>query len=536
MRTTPLYESTTKLFVNANASNDPGISNQYTGNLFTSQRVKTYQQIVSSPPVAQAVVDDLGLNMPPGQVAAEITADAPLDTVLLNIHVRDTDPKRAQRIADATAAAFTRLVDSLEANDQTGVANVKLSVVKAADLPAVPVVPNTKLNLALGILVGLALGIGLAVAREVLDTRVRNPEELEETFHLATLSVIGFDPGAKAKPLIVHDDPRSIRSEAFRRLRTNLQFVDVDKRPRSIVITSAVPGEGKSTLTCNLAISLADAGIDVVLIDGDLRRPAIADYLGLEGAVGLTNVLVGQVELDDALQPWGASGRLRVLTSGMLPPNPSELLGSRQMSDLVELLHGDALVLIDAPPLLPVTDAAVLAAEASGALLVVRAKSTRRDQLTGALESLRSVNAHVLGAVLNMAPTKGPDAYSYGYGYYGKYAARTDLPSGPHVAVDDLVSPRASIRPDDESREAMRSATNRGGPVAAPALTHTTDAADVTGADEDAEPAPPASPATTAVGRVSTNGSSGAAERTEVVRDADPPAWSRADFGRGAAD
>ena len=185
----------------------------------------------------------------------------------------------------------------------------------------------------------------------------------------------------------------------------------------------------------------------MVLIDGDLRRPSVAEYLGIEGAVGLTNVLVGQVPLEDALQPWGGTGRLRVLTSGMLPPNPSELLGSRQMSDLVEALEGQGLVLIDAPPLLPVTDAAVLAAEASGALIVVRAKSTRRDQLAHALDALKSVGAHVLGGVLNMVPTRGPDAETYGYGYYGKrYPARTDLPASPHVAVDDLVAREAGAR------------------------------------------------------------------------------------------
>ena len=241
LRTTPLYESTTRLFVNA--SNDPGIANSYTGSLFTSSRVKTYQQFVNSPAVTAAVVADLHPDLTADQIAAEISADAPLDTVLLNIHVRDTKPERAQRLANAVATAFSRLVGELESSP-AGVANVKLSVVKPAELPSSPVVPNTKLNLALGLLVGLALGVGLAVAREVLDTRVRNPAELENDFQLATLSVIGFDGSAKSKPLIVHDDPRSVRSEAFRRLRTNLQFVDVDKRPRSIVVTSAMPGEG----------------------------------------------------------------------------------------------------------------------------------------------------------------------------------------------------------------------------------------------------------------------------------------------------
>jgi non-specific protein-tyrosine kinase len=420
---TPVYQATTQLFVSA--TNDPSVSTAYTGSLFTQQRVKSYKQFVSSPTVGQAIKDDLHLTLPAGTIGAKISADAPVDTVLLNIHVRDADPVLAQRIANSAGVQFSKLIDTIERPDlpagtPAGQSPVKVTTVRAASLPQTPVEPRTKLNLALGLLVGLAAGVGLAVLRDVLDTRVKNPEVIEEKFHLPTLTVVGFDPSAKASPLITSDRKQAQRAEAFRRLRTNLQFVDVDRRPRSIVVTSAVPGEGKTTTACNLAIALAEAGIDVVLIDGDLRRPSLGEYLGIESAVGLTNVLIGQVDLDTALQPWGRSGHLKVLTSGILPPNPSEILGSRQMADIVQTLEGRGLVLLDAPPLLPVTDGAVLAADASGVLVVIRANSTRREQVSSALESLRAVDAHVLGCVLNMAPTRGPDAYSYGYGYYGK--------------------------------------------------------------------------------------------------------------------
>jgi len=419
---TPVYEASTQLFVSA--SGDAGISSIYTGSLFTQQRVVSYAQFVNSPTVTAAVIQQLGLTSTPAAVAAEISTDVPLNTVLLNIHVKDTSPARAQAIANATATQFGKLVQRIEAPGTAGAPTVRISVVRSAGLPSVPVSPRKKLNLALGLLVGLAIGVGGAVLRETLDTRVRSAAELEERFQLPTLAVVAYDAAANHRPLIVQENPRSMRAEAFRRLRTNLQFVDVDHQPTSIVITSAVTAEGKTTTASNLAVALSEAGVPVILLEGDLRRPSLARYLGLEGAVGLTDVLVGRVDLDDALHTWGSTGAMQVLLCGAIPPNPSELLGSQQMIDLLARLEQRALVLIDAPPLLPVTDAAILSTIASGAVLVVHDKATRREHVATALETLKAVGGHVYGAVLNMAPTRGPDAYDYGYSY-GDGAARS---------------------------------------------------------------------------------------------------------------
>jgi capsular exopolysaccharide synthesis family protein len=414
----PVYAARAQLFVSAD-DRGGGVGTAYTGSLFTQARVKSYAKVIDSPPIANAVIDELGLTMTADQLAAKVTADAPLDTVLLNVTVRDGNPVVAQRIANSVATNFTKLVGQLETQTQGGQSLVKLSVVKPAGLPRVPVSPNKKLNLALGFLVGISAGVGAAVARETLDQSVRGVEEMQSEFGLATLGVIAYDADAPKRPLIVQVSPHSPRAEAFRQLRTNLQFVDVDHRPRSIVITSSVPQEGKTTTTCNLAITIADSGVPVVLVEGDLRRPRVGDYMGLEGAVGLTDVLIGRASLDDVLQPWG-DGNLKVLLSGPLPPNPSELLGSRLMADLLEEIQGRGLVIIDAPPLLPVTDAAVLSTVASGTVVVVAAQRTHREQVRQAVDLLRGVDAHVFGAVFNMAPAKGPDAYRYGYGYgYG---------------------------------------------------------------------------------------------------------------------
>jgi len=353
----------------------------------------------------------LALPLTPEQLAAKISATAPLDTVLINVTVTDGSPQRAQAMANAVAAQFTQFVSSIEQTDPTAAPPVKVSVVKPAGLPISPVSPQVSLNLALGLLVGLAVGVGAVVLREKLDTSIKSADDLSEHFDLKTLGVIGFDPNTPRRPLLIHDEPQSPRAETFRQLRTNLQFIDIDSAPRSIVITSSVPGEGKTTTTVTLAISLAQTGQRVIVVEGDLRHPQLASYLGLEGAVGLTSVLIGQASLDDALQPWGEAG-LQVLAGGPTPPNPSELLGSHGMHELLRTLEARAdLVLLDSPPLLPVTDAAVLSTAASGAVLVIRVERTRREQVNQALNSLQAVGAPVLGAVLNMAPTRGPNAY-----------------------------------------------------------------------------------------------------------------------------
>ncbi len=419
---TPRYQASAQLFVSTAAGPEASIGGLQQGGQFAQQRVKSYADIVDSPPVLNAVIDDLDLTVSQQRLEERISAQAPLDTVLINVDVVDESPPQAQAIANAVAARFTAVAAELETPDGAATSPVKVSVVRAADLPGVPISPRPKLNLALGLLVGLAIGVGAAVLRETLDTSIKGIDDVQDTLGLATLGVIAFDSETPKRPLIVHADPQSTRAEAFRQLRTNLQFVDVDHKPRSIVVTSSLPQEGKSTTACNLAIALTQAGLTVLLVEADLRRPRLAQYLGIEGAAGLTDALIGRFALDDVMQPWG-DGSLLVLPSGPTPPNPSELLGSEQMAELLaEMEERVDLVLLDAPPLLPVTDAAVLAAQCSGAILVVRTGRTTREQAARSVETLRGVDTHLYGAVLNMAPTKGPGAYKYGYYGYG-YAA-----------------------------------------------------------------------------------------------------------------
>jgi capsular exopolysaccharide synthesis family protein len=418
---TPTYQAKSQVFVSVRTEGTT--SDLLQGSNFTQKQVKSYTDMVTSARVLIPVIEHLGLPTTPEVLAKSVTADSPLDTVLINVMVTDTDPQVASDVANATAESLATQVTALE-KPADGPSPVHISTIRTATVPTAPATPNTKLNLALGLLVGLALGFLLAVLREMLDTKVRTEADVQKVTDAAVIASIGFDDEAPKHPLIVQSSPHSHRSEAFRRLRTNLQFLDIAGRPKTIVVTSSLPGEGKSTTAINLAITLADAGSRVALVDADLRRPSVAEYMGLEGAVGLTTVLIGQATVQDVIQPWG-NGNLHVLPSGQIPPNPSELLGSRSMAELLGVLTGlYDIVLIDTPPLLPVTDAAILAKLTGGALVVVGANSLSRQQLGASLGSLETVGARVLGVVLNRLAYKQADAYSY-----------YDYASAPRTAV-----------------------------------------------------------------------------------------------------
>lgn len=236
--------------------------------------------------------------------------------------------------------------------------------------------------------------------------------------NLSNLPILGgitLDKQAAESARVVIDNPHHTHSEAFRALRTNLQFVNAGDRPRSIVFTSSIPEEGKTTTTAHLALTLAAADQRVCVVEADLRRPRLLNYLGMEGSVGLTNVLIGDANLEDMLQPYGDSN-LTVLGCGPIPPNPVELLGSARMRSLIQDLEQRFdIVMIDAPPLLPVTDAAVLTSITDGAILVVGAGIIKNEHLTRTLERMDQAQGQVLGLIINRLPTSGADAY-YAYG------------------------------------------------------------------------------------------------------------------------
>jgi capsular exopolysaccharide synthesis family protein len=418
---TPQYSATSKVFVSTQSSGS--VSDLAQGSNFTVQRVTTYSNLATTPIVLLPVIAELELEVDTGTLSQSIGVAAPTNTSIIEISVQNDDAVLAAAIANATAESLTDVVDRIETPATVDATSaVKLTLVQQAGVPASPISPKVPINIALGLLIGLALGVGLAVLRQVLDTRIRNERDVELVTDATVIGGIVFDAKAASRPLIVQDDPRSPRAESFRTLRTNLQFLDVGQGGRSFVVTSSIQSEGKSTTTANLAIALADSGVRVLLVDADLRRPKVASYMGLEGSVGLTDVLIGRVALSDVVQEWGR-GRLSVLPAGTVPPNPSELLGSAAMGRLViELRSSYDVVLFDTPPLLPVTDAAILSRFVGGVILVVAAGHANRHHVGGAISALANVGSSVSGIVLTMLPTKGPDAYGYGrYGYGYEY-------------------------------------------------------------------------------------------------------------------
>jgi len=420
LSTTPEYASSVSLFVSASQS-PTDVGSIIAAEQLTQQRVTSYADLADSRNIASAVINQLGLRESPKSLASRVSATVPTNTVVIELTVTDPSRLLVPRIANAVAEQLSQTVSSLESPAAGKPSPVKVSVSQSATLPGGPVVPKTTRNVLFGLVVGLALGAGLAILFEVLDTRIKDMDTLRDRLGLVPLGLMPFDRAAKTMPLIVRDAPHSARAEAFRQLRTNLHFLGVESPPRSIVVTSALPAEGKSTTTSNLAIALAQAREPVTVIDADFRHPQLSKYLGIKGGVGLSEVLIGKVTLEEALQPW-EDGVLNVLSSGATPPNPSELLGSRAMSRVVAELRERGMLIIDSPPVLPFTDAAVLAKIADATLLVVRANSTRMDKLERAIQALRTVDAQVAGAVLNMVPTSGPDI-DY-YGYYGKELQR----------------------------------------------------------------------------------------------------------------
>lgn len=398
VRTPPTYSSSVTFFVTSPEGSDTPLS----GDQFGRQRVNSYAKLVTSDRLATMVKNVSGSPLSPQQVMGRLSAESDVNTVLLTVRATDGTRDGSLDLARAVSTQMVALVEQIESQGGQRRSPVALDVVSGPTTTPYPISPQKTKNLATGMLAGLLLGLVAAVARDLLDTSVRRTEALQDVSRRPVLASIPRSGKADDRGALVGGRAGVGWGEAFRKLRTSLQFMNVDEPPKVLVVTSANAAEGKTVTAVNLALSFGDSGARVLLVEADLRRPAASDALGLDRAIGLSNVLAGRVRLDDALQQFGQV--LTVLPSGALPPNPAELLGSRAMAELLKQTRSRFdMVIIDSPPLLPVTDAAVLAARADGTVLVVRAGRTKRGQVANALRSLDGVGAAVLGTVLTMA-------------------------------------------------------------------------------------------------------------------------------------
>ncbi|MFC4613705.1 polysaccharide biosynthesis tyrosine autokinase [Cellulomonas algicola] len=407
------YRATSSVYVTATGTSSPGELVQ--GSTYALNRIENYAQLATKPYVLDPVIEQLGLDTTGRSLAKSVSVSALLNATMLEISVVSGDPERSADIANAVATQLAVAVEDLEGDSADGEPNVQITLVGQASPPSYAFAPNTKLNAATGMALGLIAGVVIALARTLLDTRIRSMKDLRRVTDTPVLSSVRWDRKNRKSPLLMRRDPFGDQAEAFRRLRTNLRFLTIAGPSRSIVVTSSLPTEGKSTAAINLAIAMAEGNQRILLIDADLRRPSVHRYLGIEGAVGLTTVLIGEATAEDVIQPWG-EGSLDVLPAGQIPPNPSELLDSPAMGRLLQRLAlSYDVILLDSAPLLPVTDAAVLSRLTDGALVVVGCRTVHRPQLSDALASLTAVDARVLGLLLNQVSAKASGAvYTYG--------------------------------------------------------------------------------------------------------------------------
>jgi capsular exopolysaccharide synthesis family protein len=410
----PVYAAETQLFVSAKTEASVQTpSGIYEGGLASQSRAQSYARIVSSPPVAEAIIDTLGLSVSPESLEGAITATVPPDTVLIDVRVEAKSAQRAKDIADAVAVDFPEFVDQLESTTDPEESPVELQVTSPAVLPESPESPNKGLYLLTGALLGLVLGVGAAILRELVSGRVRDDEAATAIAGAPVLGHIPRDALAGERPLVVVDDPDSPEAEAYRRLRTNVQAATIDRGQNSVLITSAVSGDGKTLIAANLGFAFAQAGHRVALVDADLRRSSLSRLLGLDPGPGLSEALAGDALADVIHGELGPS--MEVLTSGAAVPNPGGLLASDAFATVLDRLTNWAgLVIVDSPALLPVSDAAVMARVTAAVLMVARVSSTRAEDLEAAAESLRTVGAPPVGAVLNGFSARQNRSYIYG--------------------------------------------------------------------------------------------------------------------------
>ncbi|VEH42543.1 Tyrosine-protein kinase YwqD [Kocuria rosea] len=408
-----IYSSTATGVIVATGAQD--YTSAVAGEDLARTKALSYVSLSNTRPVAEKVIRELMLDASPEGLVSQVGTEVPTGTSEIRVHATAETAQGAADIANAWIGALAAQARELEGDrDLTGTAlnALNFETVSSANVPQEPISPEVTQNLMVGMFGGLVLGLLYAFVRSGSDRRIRSADNVRATLEVPVLGLIPQDDRLSTPHVVIDATGTEAGtdraySEAVRKLRTNLSFSSVDNPPQIIVITSSLPGEGKSSITANLAVAIASTGRNVVVVDGDLRRPMLTEIFGLTPGAGLSDVLNGEARVDDVLQTYDDFPNLQVLGAGRTVPNPTELLSSKAMHTLFETFAEDALVLVDAPPLLPYTDAALLTASADGALIVATAGKTTTDDVRNALDSMERVHGNVLGVVLNRATAPG---------------------------------------------------------------------------------------------------------------------------------
>ncbi len=437
--TTPTYQATSQLIVNGSSSVSG--ADEVVSRELAAERATAFAQIISTAPAVQAALKEAeakaGPFNPSGYPSVSASADG--TDPFITIDVTDTDPRRAQAVANAFSVVLPSVLRQLQ--QPTATPN-EIDILQAASLPTKPASPKPKENLIIGLALGLVLGVAAAFVMETLDRRLKDSADVEAASGLTALGVVPFEMPGEPIPAKTH--PRSRRAEAYRQVRTSLAFASEKGPPKSIIITSSSSSEGKTSLAVNLAITSARSGQRVALVDADLRRPMVHTFLDTPEHKGLVNVLAGTIELSDALQSSEA-GPMDVLVAGPVPTNPSELLGSETMLKTIRQLESSYdIVIIDTPPVLPVTDALLIGVNVDAVVVVARLGQTTRDRIRRTTAALTQVKANIAGVVPNGAIEREDSAYYYAY----RYRSKGQLLDVPDLAPDPVVAPNPNdLRP-----------------------------------------------------------------------------------------
>ncbi len=455
-QTTPQYTSSVTFYLSTPPAAAAG--NALSADQVTQRRIVSYIELVKSERMASLVLSDTGLSGTPKSISRDISATTPPNTVLLNVTASGSSSQRADKIVAAVSKNLAPLIKTLEHGSPR--TTTLVNIVSGPSTITTKVSPRRQLDLGVGLLLGVAVGVALAVAR---DRSGASDQAGLATSDPLSLARIPFDPAARKFPLIVNGQLHSARAEAYRQLRTMLQYIEDGQTPKVIAVTSAVSNQGRSSTAVNLAIAFAQAGRSTLLIEGDLRRPRAAQYLGVTATMGLTDILRDQVALEDALCSTDSPG-LTLLPSGSMPVNPSELLNTAAMARLIDSLREKFdVVLMDTPPLLPVADAAVLSRLADAVIVTVRYRKLKDSELAAALSTLSAVNATVAGTVLTMIPKR--DLADSRYRSHEKFTdpvtrRRTGLGKSTRSTVAGSTRQSLSRRTGEQKRYGTWSITN----------------------------------------------------------------------------
>ncbi|WP_345081329.1 polysaccharide biosynthesis tyrosine autokinase [Brachybacterium paraconglomeratum] len=398
---TPLFKATTSLHFALDRGASATDLNQ--GSAYTQSQMLSFAQLVQGSSVLEPVIDELDLETTPKGLAKSLQVSIPQDTVTMRITATTTDPRGSAALATSVGEHLIEEVQGVAPKNPDGTSTITAVIYDDAVAPAFQTSPDKKKDALLGGLVGGIAGAAAALVVALLDTRVRSEETLAEASRHPVLGVVTKSPLLSGRTIAMAQQPLSHTAEEFLRIRSALTYASVNSRVKVLLVTACLPGEGKSTVSVNLAMALAGKQDSVLLIDADLRRPRAHEYAGIDGSVGLTNVLLHEVDVDIAKHRIRGTG-LDILPAGKIPPNPAEMLTSQRMADLVASMTDEySYIVIDTPPVLSVADANLLAPIVDGVILAVDASKTRRANLTRTMKTLESGGARILGTVLNRA-------------------------------------------------------------------------------------------------------------------------------------